>query len=68
MTAGAATAVGFLVLLLSPVPMVRGFGLLLVLGIAWRWCCAIVRRLRGAGALRRRAGRARGGSGGCESD
>ena len=32
--AGAATAVGFLVLLLSPVPMVRGFGLLLVLGIA----------------------------------
>ena len=31
-TAGAATAVGFLVLLLSPVPMVRGFGLLLVLG------------------------------------
>ncbi len=31
--AGAATAVGFLVLLLSPVPMVRGFGLLLVLGI-----------------------------------
>ena len=32
-TAGAATAVGFLVLLLSPVPMVRGFGLLLVVGI-----------------------------------
>jgi hydrophobe/amphiphile efflux-3 (HAE3) family protein len=33
-TAGLATAVGFLVLLLSPVPMVRGFGLLLVIGIA----------------------------------
>src|SRR6185295_11838781 len=33
-TAGVATAVGFLVLLLSPVPMVRGFGVLLVLGIA----------------------------------
>ena len=32
-TAGAATAAGFLVLLLSPVPMVRGFGVLLVVGI-----------------------------------
>jgi predicted RND superfamily exporter protein len=32
--AGAATAAGFLVLLLSPVPMVRGFGLLLVVGVA----------------------------------
>ena len=33
LTAGLATATGFLVLLLSPVPMVRGFGLLLVVGI-----------------------------------
>jgi hydrophobe/amphiphile efflux-3 (HAE3) family protein len=33
-TAGLATGVGFLVLLLSPVPMVRGFGILLVAGIA----------------------------------
>jgi hydrophobe/amphiphile efflux-3 (HAE3) family protein len=33
-TAGLATAAGFLVLLLSPVPMVRAFGVLLVLGIA----------------------------------
>jgi hydrophobe/amphiphile efflux-3 (HAE3) family protein len=33
-TAALATAVGFLVLLLSPVPMVRGFGVLLVVGIA----------------------------------
>jgi uncharacterized protein len=33
-TAALATATGFLVLLLSPVPMVRGFGLLLVVGIA----------------------------------
>ena len=41
-TAGAATAVGFLVLLLSPVPMVRGFGLLLVLGIVVALACAIV--------------------------
>ncbi len=32
-TAGAATAAGFLVLLLSPVPMVRGFAVLLVIGI-----------------------------------
>lgn len=33
LTAGLATVTGFLVLLLSPVPMVRGFGLLLVLGV-----------------------------------
>jgi hypothetical protein len=32
-TAALATATGFLVLLLSPVPMVRGFGILLVIGI-----------------------------------
>jgi uncharacterized protein len=32
-TAALATGAGFLVLLLSPIPMVRGFGLLLVLGI-----------------------------------
>jgi hydrophobe/amphiphile efflux-3 (HAE3) family protein len=40
-TAGLATAVGFLVLLLSPVPMVRGFGVLLVLGIAIALGCAL---------------------------
>src|SRR3954447_22884275 len=40
-TAGLATAVGFLVLLLSPVPMVRGFGLLLVLGIVLALRCAL---------------------------
>jgi uncharacterized protein len=34
-TAGLATAVGFLILLASPVPMVRGFGALLVLGIVF---------------------------------
>jgi hydrophobe/amphiphile efflux-3 (HAE3) family protein len=33
-TAALATGAGFLVLLLSPVPMVRGFGSLLVLGVA----------------------------------
>src|ERR671923_107966 len=41
LTAGIATAVGFLVLLLSPVPMVRSFGLLLVLGIALALACAL---------------------------
>ena len=35
----AASAAAMLVLLLSPVPMVRGFGLLLVAGVASR-CCA----------------------------
>jgi predicted RND superfamily exporter protein len=33
-TAGLATAAGFLALQLSPIPMVRGFGLLLIVGIA----------------------------------
>jgi uncharacterized protein len=41
LTAGVATAVGFLVLLLSPVPMVREFGVLLVLGIALALACAV---------------------------
>ncbi|MCW3039373.1 MAG: superfamily protein-like exporter, partial [Solirubrobacterales bacterium] len=40
-TAAVATAAGFLVLLLSPVPMVRGFGLLLVGGIAVALLCAL---------------------------
>ncbi|MGZ4201815.1 MAG: MMPL family transporter [Thermoleophilaceae bacterium] len=40
-TAGLATSVGFLVLLLSPVPMVRGFGGVLVLGIALAFACAL---------------------------
>lgn len=39
--AGTATAVGFLVLLLSPVPMVRGFGLILVLGVVLALGCAL---------------------------
>jgi hydrophobe/amphiphile efflux-3 (HAE3) family protein len=41
LTAGLATATGFLVLLLSPVPMVRGFGALLVLGIVLALGCAL---------------------------
>jgi hypothetical protein len=40
-TAALATATGFLVLLLSPVPMVQGFGVLLVVGIAVALACAI---------------------------
>jgi hydrophobe/amphiphile efflux-3 (HAE3) family protein len=40
-TAGLSTAVGFLVLLLSPVPMVRGFGALLVIGIVIALGCAL---------------------------
>lgn len=39
--AAGATAAGFLVLALSPVPMVRGFGLLLVAGIAIALLCAL---------------------------
>jgi uncharacterized protein len=39
--AALATATGFLVLLLSPVPMVRGFGLLLVIGIGIALVCAL---------------------------
>ncbi|HEY8762596.1 MAG TPA: MMPL family transporter [Solirubrobacteraceae bacterium] len=39
--AALATATGFLVLVLSPVPMVRGFGLLLVVGIAVAFGCAL---------------------------
>ena len=41
-TAALATATGFLVLLLSPIPMVRGFGLLLVIGIAIAFVTALV--------------------------
>ena len=41
-TAALATATGFLVLLLSPVPMMRGFGVLLVVGIAIALACALV--------------------------
>jgi hydrophobe/amphiphile efflux-3 (HAE3) family protein len=40
-TAALATAAGFLALLLSPVPMVRGFGLLLIVGIGIALTCAL---------------------------
>ena len=73
-TAALATGVGFLVLLLSPVPMVRGFGALLVAGIAIAFALALTagtaalslrprdgglaRSLRGAGELTEAAARA----------
>jgi hydrophobe/amphiphile efflux-3 (HAE3) family protein len=56
-TAAAATAAGFLVLALSPVPMVRGFGLLLVAGIALALGCALtlgVAAIAGSARLERR--------------
>lgn len=40
-TAGLATAAGFVVLMLSPIPMVRAFGLLLVLGIVIAFAVAL---------------------------
>jgi uncharacterized protein len=40
-TAGAASAAAMLVLALSPVPMVRGFGLLLVVGVVVAFLCAL---------------------------
>ncbi|MBV9338780.1 MAG: MMPL family transporter [Solirubrobacterales bacterium] len=67
-TAALATAAGFLALLLSPVPMVRGFGALLIVGIAIALACALsvgtaamvlrvrYRRAPGAGRRRRRRG------------
>jgi uncharacterized protein len=64
--AALATATGFLVLLLSPVPMVRGFGLLLVVGIAVALAVALTagpaaivlgdREFRAVGAAWRGAG------------
>jgi hydrophobe/amphiphile efflux-3 (HAE3) family protein len=52
-TAALATAAGFLVLLLSPIPMVRGFGLLLVVGIAIAFITALT---AGSAALALRGG------------
>ena len=67
LTAGLATATGFLVLLLSPVPMVRGFGALLVRRHRARARLRALRGLRGARPLRgarRRRRRAAGALGG----
>jgi hydrophobe/amphiphile efflux-3 (HAE3) family protein len=56
-TAGLATSVGFLVLLLSPVPMVRTFGALLIAGIVLALGCALT---AGFAALVRLGGRSQG--------
>ena len=58
-TAGLATGVGFLVLLLSPVPMVRGFGVLLVAGIAIAFFLALSAGTAALAATARRRGRRR---------
>ena len=60
-TAGAASAGAMLVLALSPVPMVRGFGLLLVVGVVIAFLCALtagaaVLSLVGDATERRRGG------------
>jgi len=54
-TACLATVAGFLALQLSPTPMVRGFGLLLVVGVAIAFALAFVAGLAALG-LRRGAG------------
>ena len=66
MIAACATAAGFLVLALSPVPMVRGFGLLLVVGIVVALLCALTLGVAGAGLAPRGRGAdgARPGAGG----
>jgi len=55
LAAAAATAAGFLVLVLSPVPMIRGFGLLLVIGIALALTCALTLGVAAAALLERRS-------------
>jgi uncharacterized protein len=57
-TAALATATGFLVLQLSPIPMVRGFGLLLVIGIAVAFVCALCAGAAGMTLADRRRPRA----------
>ncbi len=54
-TAALATAAGFLALLLSPVPMVRGFGELLIIGIAIALGCAFTAGSAAMVVSRRRA-------------
>ena len=61
-TAVVASIGGLLVLLLSPVPMVRGFGVLLVVGVALAFVCALTAG-SAAMALAGRGGSDPGGSG-----
>ncbi len=58
-TAALATAAGFVALLLSPVPMVRGFGELLIVGIAIALACALSAGTAAMVLSRRRAPAAR---------
>jgi uncharacterized protein len=58
-TAGAASAAAMLVLLLSPVPMVRGFAVLLVAGVAIGCLCAFTAGAAGLALARRGAGGSR---------
>jgi uncharacterized protein len=53
LTACLATAAGFTVLLLSPVPMVRGFGLLLVIGVLLAFAVALTAGFAALALLRR---------------
>ncbi len=53
--AAAATAAGFLVLVLSPVPMIRDFGLLLVIGISLALVCALTLGVAAGASLERRS-------------
>jgi hydrophobe/amphiphile efflux-3 (HAE3) family protein len=61
--AAAATAAGFAVLVISPVPMVRGFGLLLVLGIALALGCALTLGIAALAGVPRGPSPPRGGVG-----
>jgi hydrophobe/amphiphile efflux-3 (HAE3) family protein len=60
-TAVLASIGGLLVLLLSPVPMVRGFGLLLVVGVALAFLCTLTAGSAALMLASRGAPRARGG-------
>jgi predicted RND superfamily exporter protein len=55
-TAGLATVAGFAVLVLSPIPMVRGFALLLVLGLVVAFALALTVGLSALSLLRPSAG------------
>ena len=56
-TAGLATVAGFAVLVLSPIPMVRGFALLLVLGLVVAFALALTVGLSALSLLKRPTGK-----------
>jgi hydrophobe/amphiphile efflux-3 (HAE3) family protein len=62
-TAGAASAAAMLVLLLSPVPMVRGFGALLVIGVVLAFLCALTAGAAALALTGRNVGSRSGGAG-----